>query len=243
MRRHHSPRPVGPPAPQRAAEPRGRGGVGRGLARQPLGVAPCALDLGADALGLLVVQQGRRELLHDVEEPAHPSVLRLLLGPRRGVCARGPGEDRPQGSGRRHQPLCAALAELRGCRQLPRWHGRRPLPVASRDLEAGPRHQLRDQSALPGLLPRVQGGLLPVCGHHLQGHECGSHLRQFLPGGRSLLGLGLVPERVHLRLRLHQRRRRHDEGDLPPRPHLLWYRRDAAAQLRERDHQDGGRRH
>jgi hypothetical protein len=70
--------------------------------------------------GVHLGRQGRRELSHHEPQPAHPPVLRLMLGARFGIRARRSDQDRAQRAGHRRQPRRAAHPQLRRRGLVPR---------------------------------------------------------------------------------------------------------------------------
>mmetsp|Transcript_25167 Transcript_25167/g.74837 ORF Transcript_25167/g.74837 Transcript_25167/m.74837 type:complete len:361 (-) Transcript_25167:216-1298(-) len=231
--------PAACPAPQRGVQGRRRGGArgarpGRGLAGG----------------GLRLVPHGRREgLLHHEPEPAHPAVLRLVLGARHALSARGPHQDqapRPRG---RDQPLGAARAQLHQRRQrvlhglLPRGllHQRVPLvarPVAGDRL----RSRLRVGELLHGLLLRLSGRILRILAVDVHAAERGADLQHVLVQGRPVRRPEPLPERHDLRLGPGTRKQGHGPRDPPPRAHLVRDRRELHPELHGRHHRRHARR-
>mmetsp|Transcript_12811 Transcript_12811/g.38154 ORF Transcript_12811/g.38154 Transcript_12811/m.38154 type:complete len:333 (-) Transcript_12811:13-1011(-) len=193
------------------------------LARAPRGQGPARR-----------VHLGRRQrhvLSHDVAQPAHPAVLRLLLGPRLRLGPGGPRQDRARREGRRHQPLGAAHPQLQRRRLVPRRLRGRPLPVAQAPLGEGRGHLLRVEQPLHGLLVRDAHGPLRRRRLDLHAHQRGQDLLHLPLLGRHVLGDRPLPDDPDRRLRLHPRRGRHAEGDLRARPHRLRHRRAAHPRL------------
>merc|ERR1712136_530376 len=102
-------------------------------ARKPLSFSRVALVCGV-ARRVHLVQQGWSELLHRKSQPAHSTVLWILLGARFCVRPRRQDQDRSWWDGNRHQPISATHIELWWRGKLSRWVCGRPVSMAEENL-------------------------------------------------------------------------------------------------------------
>jgi hypothetical protein len=120
---------------------------------------------------LFLVQQERCELLHHQPQPAHPPVLRLVLGPRLCLLGRRSHQDCAQGRGPRYPVVRATHAVLRQC-----WVVLWRLDRGALSMDGAERAGVRIRQPLPRVLLGLQGRILRKFGIWVQRVKHSAHL-------------------------------------------------------------------